>query len=116
MSDRPCHCGKLTDCHDCWLAEYSPPHRVKWGLQKVTDHAPVQPQAPPADPRDWPRPLKWVYRVRAPGDVGAGDTIHTRLGLSGRLFEKLMKRLGFDCKCPDRRAWFNLNYPYPKES
>lgn len=73
-----------------------------------------QPPAPPdpLPPDRWPREVRMVADLAERGDRGLGDTIERELAGAGETFKRLMKQIGVDCGCTERRAWLNARYPY----
>lgn len=105
--DRPCRCGRVTECPNCWLAANSEPHRAKWGIT-----GPVPPPPPP-DRSQWPLHARLFYRLRREGERGVGDTVARLLGAAGEKFKVVYKKItGNDCGCADRQASLNTLYPY----
>ncbi len=65
--------------------------------------------------QEWPKMAQAIARLRAPSEVGVGDTLarlFARVG--GERFKTLAKRLGIDCGCDNRQALLNAAYPYPE--
>jgi hypothetical protein len=56
-----------------------------------------------------------LAELRAPEDVGLGDTVARHLGrLGGDAFKRLYRKLtGGDCGCADRQAALNRLFHYP---
>lgn len=84
----------------------SPPARIV--LSKTT-----LPPPPDAVPRsEWPMLARVVSRFRKDGERGVGDTIQSKLGVSGEWFKMAMQTLAGGCGCTARQAWLNARYPY----
>lgn len=91
-----------------------------WHAQKIKEMLASQPKTIPitvqssaqAVPRDkWPIGVKLIAEARKPEDKGVGDTVHRLIPKADELIA-WMKRLGIDCRCPDRRVSLNQRFPY----
>lgn len=75
---------------------------------------PIEPDTE-ENPPVWPLLIRGIARQRSEADVGVGDTVHRILSkMGGSQFEWVMKRLGIDCGCGDRRDWLNAVYKYDR--
>jgi hypothetical protein len=65
----------------------------------------------------WPMWAKAIAALRAEGDAGVGDTVYRLIGpVTSEKFQR-WHRLAFgrECGCPERRAEWNVRYPYVAE-
>jgi len=95
----PCSCGR-DGCYLCSLFRDNPDYAAL-----LREPAPVS---------SWPRPARWLYRLRTPSETGVGDTLarlFSRLG-AGRVERLYRSIVGGQCGCADRQAYLNERYPY----
>jgi len=65
----------------------------------------------------WPLVVRGIARRRIGTDLGVGDTVERiikRFGGDG--FKWIMKRLGIECGCEDRKSLLNKLFPYKSET
>jgi hypothetical protein len=63
---------------------------------------------------EWPSLVQKIAKRKNPNDRGVGDTLERLFAqVGGRVFKRVMERLGVDCGCGDRQTWLNENYAYP---
>ena len=63
----------------------------------------------------WPAWALGVELLKKPEDAGVGDTVRRYADkLGGIQFKAMMAALGAPCKCAERQALWNKQYPYPK--
>ena len=66
-----------------------------------------------AVPRErWPIWANAIALWKAEEDKGIGDTVSRSLGTAGEVFKTVLKRLGINCGCDDRRDEWNALFPY----
>lgn len=64
-------------------------------------------------PREnWPLWAVAVEKIRNDGEIGVGDTVHRQLGRFGVAFKSTMKAMHVPCSCDNRRADWNIMFPY----
>lgn len=60
-----------------------------------------------------PKRPGFLIRFRSDSDTGLGDTVERLIAMfGGKRIEAILKRLGINCGCGDRKAWLNRNWPY----
>ncbi len=88
-------------------------NKIKEMLESQPKTVPIAPQTPiqPISRDKWPIGVKLIAEARKPEDKGVGDTVHRLIPKADELIA-WMKRLGIDCRCPDRRVSLNQRFPY----
>jgi hypothetical protein len=68
---------------------------------------------------DWPAPVRVAVRIfskrRSASDRGVGDTLARMFGGTGEAFKVwFFAVFGKSCRCEQRQAWLNHQFPYPQ--
>lgn len=81
--------------------------------RKITVKEPVKRAIPSSG--NWPRWALYVAKKKQPGEVGVGDTLERMFrSVGGKQFKIVTAKLGVNCRCTDRQAYFNRRFSYPQ--